>query len=105
MVVYNSIKRGMSLPATYTKGYCPIEYGQQSVTTGIYESEFLDDSYDFSIPHKRYIGTVELMLPPNSPKDLSLQCRLTLNVNGMLEVVASEPSGRNVVASFNIQSL
>lgn len=105
MMVYNIVKRGMSLPATFTKGYCPVEYGQKSVTTGIYESEFLSDNYDFSNPHKRYIGMVELMLPPNSPTDLNLRCRLTLNSNGILEVEASEPSGRRVQATFKIRAL
>lgn len=71
----------------------------------IYESEYQDEEFDLSTPDKRFIGTVKLILPPNSPKNLSLKCRLSLNTEGMLEVEASEPSGKKVKATFNIRAL
>ena len=67
--------------------------------------EYTDDEYDRAKPDKRFVGTVELKLPPNSPKDLSLRCQLRLNTEGMLEVTASEPSGKRVMSTFKLQSL
>ena len=104
-IVSNIIKQGTKLPAVCSKGYCPIREGQEVVTFDIYESEFQDEEFDFSNQDKRFIGTVELILPPNSPKDLSLRCQLSLNSNGMLEVEASEPSGQRVSATFHILPL
>ncbi|MFR7609757.1 MAG: hypothetical protein ACLUZ4_02995 [Christensenellaceae bacterium] len=71
----------------------------------IYESEYQDEEFDLSTPDKRFIGTVELILPPNSPKNLSLKCQLSLNTEGMLDVEASEPLGKKVKAAFNIRVL
>ena len=104
-IVSNIIKRGTMLPATCWKGYKSIEFDQEYVSFNIYESEFDDERFDLSNPDKRFIGTVRLQLPPNSPKGLSLRCRLTLDANGLLEVEASEPSGCRISTSFKIQSL
>ena len=71
----------------------------------IYESEYQDEEFDLSTPDKRFIGTVELILPPNSPKNLSLKCQLSLNTEGMLDVGASEPLVKKVKAAFNIRVL
>jgi hypothetical protein len=71
----------------------------------IYESEYQDEEFDLSTPDKRFIGMVELILQPNSPKNLSLKCQLSLNTEGMLDVEASEPSGKKVKAAFNIRVL
>ena len=71
----------------------------------IYESEYQDEEFDLSTPDKRFIGTVELILPSNSPKNLSLKCQLSLNIEGMLDVEASEPSGKKVKAAFDIRVL
>ena len=71
----------------------------------IYESENQDEKFDLSTPDQRFVGTVELILPPNSPQNLSLKCQLSLNTDGMLDVEASEPSGKKVKATFNIRAL
>ncbi len=104
-IVSNIIKQGTRLPARCSKGYLPTSDGQRSVVFNIYESEYQDEQFDFSVPDKRFIGTVELFLPPNSPKSLSLRCQLSLNTEGMLDVEASEPSGKKVAATFNIRAL
>ena len=104
-IVSNIIKRGASLPVVCSKGYCPTRDGQRAVVFNIYESEFQEEEFDLSNPDKRFIGTVELILPPNSPKSLSLRCKLSLNTEGMLDVEASEPSGKKVNATFNIRAL
>lgn len=104
-IVSNIIIKGSRLPVTQSKGYCPAVAGQEIVAFRIYESEYTDDEYDRLIPDKRFVGTVELKLPPNSPKDLSLRCQLSLNTEGMLEVTASEPSGKKVMSTFKLQAL
>ena len=105
VIVANIIKQGARLPATAEKGFCPVVDNQSSVIFNIYESEFTDESYDYHTPEKRLIGTVELELPPDSPKTLSLICRISLNADGMLAVEASEPSGKKVNAVFCIRPL
>lgn len=50
-------------------------------------------------------GRSNWILPPNSPKNLSLKCQLSLNTEGMLDVEASEPLGKKVKAAFNIRVL
>ena len=104
-IVSNIIKQGTRLPAVRSKRYCPTRDGQRAVVFNLYESEYQDEEFDLSTPDKRFIGTVKLILPPNSPKNLSLKCRLSLNTEGMLEVEASEPSGKKVKATFNIRAL
>ena len=104
-IVSNIIIKGAKLPATRSKSYCPTVAGQAIVSFRIYESEYVDDEYDRSKLDKRFIGTVELKLPPNSPKDLDLRCQLSLNAEGMLEVTASEPSGKTVMSTFKLQVL
>lgn len=104
-IVSNIIIRGSRLPVTQSKGFYPIVEGQEIVAFRIYESEYIDDEYDLARPDKRFVGTVELKLPPNSPKDLSLRCQLCLNAEGMLEVTASEPSGKIVISTFKLQAL
>ena len=104
-IVSNIIKQGTRLPAVRSKKYCPTRDGQRAVVFNIYESEYQDEEFDLSTPDKRFIGTVELILPPNSPKNLSLKCQLSLNTEGMLDVEASEPSGKKVKAAFNIRVL
>lgn len=104
-IVSNIIIKGARLPVTQSKGYCPTVAGQEIVAFRIYESEYTDDEYDRVRPDKRFVGTVELKLPPNSPKDLSLRCQLSLNTEGMLEVTASEPSGKKVMSTFKLQEL
>ena len=105
MMIFNVIKRGTRLPAMCTRSYWPVKDGQESVVSDIYESEFQDDKYDAVNPNKRFVGTVKLMLPPNSSKSLNLSCRMCLNAEGILEVEASEPSGKKVEATFNIHAL
>ena len=104
-IVSNIIKQGTRLPAVRSKEYNPTIDGQRAVEFNIYESEHLDEDFDFSTPDKRFIGTVELILPPNSPKDLRIKCQLSLNTEGMLDVEASEPSGKKVKATFSIRAL
>lgn len=104
-IISNIIFKGSKLPVTQSKGYCPTRDGQEVVAFRIFESEYMDDEYDRTRPEKRFIGTVELRLPPNSKKDLSLRCQLSLNAEGMLEVTASEPSGKRVMLTFKLQAL
>lgn len=104
-IVSNIIIKGASLPVTRSRSYCPVKDNQEVVAFQIYESEYLNDEYDFEKPDKRFVGTVELRLPPNSPKELSICCQLSLNTEGMLEVTASEPSGKKVMSAFKLQTL
>ena len=104
-IVSNIIIRGTKLPAARSKTYRPSKERQQAVVFNIFESEYQDESFDFSSPDKRFVGTVRLVLPPDSPKSLVLTCRLRLNTEGMLDVEASEPSGKKVNAVFNIRAL
>ena len=104
-IISNIIFKGSKLPVTQSKGYCPTRDGQEVVAFRIFESEYMDDEYDRTRPEKRFIGTVELRLPPNSKKDLSLRCQLSLNAEGMLDVTASEPSGKKVMSTFKLEAL
>lgn len=104
-IISNIIFKGSKLPVTQSKGYCPTRDGQEVVAFCIFESEYMDDEYDRTRPEKRFIGIVELRLPPNSKKDLNLRCQLSLNAEGMLEVTASEPSGKKVMSTFKLQAL
>ena len=104
-IVSNIIKRGAKLPAVKSKTYLPSIDNQSSVPFDIYESDSQDEEYDKSNPNKRFIGTVRLELPPNSPKNLVMTCQLSLNTDGMLEVKANEPSGKTIKATFDIKKL
>lgn len=103
-VVSNIIIKGTKLPVMRSKEYCPIFDGQRTANFNIYESEFTDEVFDIS-NDIRHVGTLELILPPNSPKNLTLRCQFSLNAEGMLDVEASEPSGKKVKAVFNIFEL
>lgn len=104
-IVSNIIIKGARLPVTQSKNFYTVKEGQEIVPFCIYESEYTDDEYDIEIPDKRFVGTVELKLPPNSPKGLELRCQLSLNAEGMLEVTASEPSGNKIMSTFKLQAL
>lgn len=105
IIISNIVKQGARLPAVCSKNYTPIKDGQSFVNFDIYESECRDEEFDFSVSDKRLVGTVTLALPPNSPKTLSLRCQFSLNAEGILDVEASEPSGKKVAATFNVQAL
>lgn len=104
-IVSNIIQKGTHLPVIGQKNYSPAHENQEVVAFNIYESDLTDDEYDFDFPNKRLIGTVGLRLPPGSPKDLNLSCQLALNAEGLIEIEASEPSGKNVYSQFKVNEL
>lgn len=104
-IISNIIIKGDRLPVTKSRRYSPVVENQKTVAFQIFESEYVDDEYDRTELDKRFIGTVELKLPLNSPKDLSIQCQLSLNTDGILEVMATEPSGKRVFSTFQVQAL
>lgn len=105
LVVSNIIKKGSQLPAQGSKNFRPIRDGQEAVCFNIYESEFTVEQFDYTETDKRFVGEVRLELPSNTKKTTSIVCQLRLNTNGMLEVQASEPSGKKVKATFKIEDL
>lgn len=105
VIVSNIIIKNNLLPVIKHKIYTPISDSQRAIDFRIYESEYEEQEYDFSRPNKRFIGTVTLELPPNSPKELKVRCQLSLNTEGMLEVTASEPSGNKIMSTFKLQEL
>ena len=105
LVVSNIIKKGAKLPAQHSKNYTPTKDNQTAVAFSIYESEYASEQYDYSGSEKRLVGTVRLLLPPGAKKTLSITCTLRLNSDGLLEVEASEPSGRIIKSEFKIENL
>lgn len=104
-IISNIIKKGACLPAECHKYYCPASDNASCVAFRIFESEYVEEEFDFASPNKRFIGTVELTLPPKSPKTLDLTCILKLNKDGILEIQASEPSGKKVKSTFKLEKL
>lgn len=104
-VVLNLITCGDKLPANRSSTFCPVEDNQETITFKIYESEITDREYEISTSEKRYVGQVTLKLPPNTAKSTSVLFRLKLNPQGLLEVRASEPSGEDIEAQFEVKPL
>ena len=104
-IVSNILKKGTKLPATCFRNYTPVRDNQESVLFDIYESEITEWEFDKSEPNKRFIGNVVLTLPPHSPVTLDLKCQISLNTEGMLEVEASEPSGKKIKSTFELKAL
>ena len=104
-IVENIIKKKENLPAEACQYYNPVINDQKSVLFQVYESEIADNQFDFSVKEKRYVGELTLILPPKATTSLKIACRFNLTADGMLEVNASEPSGKQVKAVFKIESL
>lgn len=104
-IISNIIMKGSTLPTENTRHYRPVSDDQTSLRYAVYESESAAKEFDFREPDKRYVGEIVLQLSPNAKKTLDTACTIRLSENGLLEVKASEPSGKEVQASFQIRNL
>lgn len=104
-VVANILYKGAKLPNIAIRNFQPTEANQASIAFRVFESEFTAENFDFKEEKKQFIGTAILELPKNVAKDHRVTCKIGLNTDGILEIEASEPSGKIVKTSFNLQSL
>ena len=105
IVVINILKRGSHLPTSDTQYFRPYANNLSKMVLSIYESEFENEYYDFSEKEKRFVGKLIINFPPNATADLSVECTVTLNVNGLLEVKAKDSFGQHVKAVFQLDNL
>jgi molecular chaperone DnaK (HSP70) len=104
-IISNIILKGQPLPAQGSKCFYPLENNQYSARFPLYESSCELSRFPSTDSDKRYIGIVELILPPHCTIDTELTCQIQFNDTGLLEVTASEPSGRHVEAQFKLKKL
>jgi molecular chaperone DnaK len=104
-LISNILIKGCILPTQNAREYNPVNDNQSGVNIGIFESENKSENYDFAELNKRYVGEMYLELPPNSKKSLVIKCLIKQNTDGLLEVEASEPSGKRISAQFKIEKL
>ena len=105
IVVLNILRRGSYLPTSDTQYFRPYANNLSKMVLSIYESEFENEYYDFSEKEKRFVGKLIINFPPNATADLSVECTVTLNVNGLLEVRAKDSLGQHVKAVFQLDNL
>lgn len=105
IVVLNFIKRGSLLPSSDTQYFRPHANNQSKMVLSIYESEFEDEYYDFAEKNKRFVGKLIVKFPSNATTDLSVECTVTLNKSGLLEVMANDSTGQKVDAVFQLNNL
>ena len=105
IVVLNILKRGSHLPTSDTQYFRPYANNLSKMVLSIYESEFENEYYDFSEKEKRFVGKLIINFPPNVTSDLSVECTVTLNINGLLEVRAKDSLGQQMKAVFQLENL
>jgi molecular chaperone DnaK (HSP70) len=70
---------------------------QSSVSIKIFESDYLDDFFDYD--EDFLIGSAEMELPPNLPSGAPIEVTLTLDNQGLMKVHGKDLTGNNEVRS------
>ena len=104
LIVSNIIKKGDVLPVENKKRFFPVKDNMKSIIFPIYESGYQEETYDRVLPNVRYVGNLELTLPPNTSKNTLLECKIKLNSKGLLEVSAKDQNGKEVKTEFHINN-
>lgn len=83
----NMIVKNQAMPdgsISVSKVFGTREANQQNAEIVVYESDFMEDSFD--IDHDLVLGTATLDLPGNLPERSPIEITFTLNTEGILEV-------------------
>lgn len=74
------IERNVVVPASREKSFFTLQDGQQKVIFNIYQGE--SRSTDDNI----HLGKIEIDVPPRQAGTVSVKCRFTYDINGLIEV-------------------
>lgn len=99
LLIANMIIKNSKTPADITQTFSTVCANQNTVQLTLYESTYLDETYD--VDNDLVLGEAELELPPNLPKGSPIDVTLRLSSEGTLEMTGREPSSnREVHATF-----
>jgi len=79
------IERNTVVPASRSKIFSPAQTGQKVVVFGIYQGEAR------LVAENIKLGQVEVPVPPRRAGEITLECRFTYDVNGLIEVDVHVP--------------
>lgn len=101
--VQNLTTAGSPLPCSNEHGFWTTRANMYSCSFPIYESKKSTDTYE--LYEGKNIGTMELILPPNSPKNYELKATIKVNINGILEARATDGKGHSIQTRIDLNSL
>jgi molecular chaperone HscC len=79
------IERNTVVPASRSKTFSPAQTGQKVVAFGIYQGEARLVSENVKL------GQVEVPVPPRRAGEVTIECRFTYDVNGLIEIDVHVP--------------
>jgi molecular chaperone HscC len=79
------IERNTVVPASRSKTFSPAQTGQKVVVFGIYQGEARLVSENVKL------GQVEVPVPPRRAGEVTVECRFTYDVNGLIEIDVHVP--------------
>ena len=104
-IVENIVHRGEKYPACGSRVFYPSTDGiTKSVCLRIYESE-QQESFPFTDPDKREVGTLELVMPDGGNRRTAILCTVMVKDMSEIEVQAEDDRGNYVEAKFALNAL
>ena len=98
VIVVNLIFKGDRLPKKVKHGFATAQNKQASLIFKVFESTLAKKDCEL-YEVGDYIMEVELPLPHRPPKDTSVEVTMTLNADGLIEVVADDKKGRIITGN------
>jgi len=74
------LERNIVVPASRVKSFTTLEDGQKKIKLGIYQGE------SRLVAENIHLGAIEINLPPKPAGAISVDCRFTYDINGLIEV-------------------
>ena len=93
--IFNLILKDDPIPASITKSFATQEDNQLGVELRIYQNSDRVETYD--VDEDFFLGTAELSLAPNTPKNSEIQITLDLTEDGTVKMHAMDITSGNVV--------
>lgn len=95
LIVLNLIFKGDRLPKIIKHGFMTAKDKQDTLTFTVFESTLTKKNCEL-YEVGDYVMEVELPLPHRPPKNTSVKVTMTLNADGLIEVIADDGKGRVV---------
>jgi molecular chaperone HscC len=79
------IERNTVIPASRVESFSTVQAGQRKIEFNIYQGE------SRQVSDNVHLGRIEAPVPPGKPGEVTVECRFTYDVNGLLEVDVHVP--------------
>ena len=96
--ILNLIQKNVSLPFVSHHVFTPMENNQRYVTFSVYESSIEKERCMVEEVPDEFILSVDLKLPPNTPRTASIDVDMSLTNDGLLEIKARDQNGNRCEA-------